>query len=44
MAASAAAGTGKPAGFNALNVFCNTLDLFSLGGAVGHGRLLGQLA
>ena len=37
-------GTGKPAGFNALNVLCNTLDLFSLGGGVGHGRLLGQLA
>ncbi len=36
--------TGKPSGFNALDVLCNALGLVGLGGGVGHGRLLGQLA
>jgi hypothetical protein len=27
-----------------LDVLCDTLDLFGLGGSVGHGGLLGQLA
>src|SRR4029453_5290306 len=37
-------GTGKPAGFNTLDMFCNSRGLFGLGRGVGHGRLLGQLA
>jgi hypothetical protein len=36
--------TGKPAGFHALDVLGDALGLFGLGGAVGHPRLLGQLA
>jgi hypothetical protein len=35
--------TGKPSGFHALDVLGNALGLFGLGGAVGRGRLLGQL-
>src|SRR5919108_1476660 len=34
-------GTGKPAGFHALDVLGATLGLFGLGGVVGHGRWLG---
>src|SRR5215831_8854315 len=37
-------GTGKPAGFNTRAMFCHPLGLFGLGGGVGHGCLLGQLA
>src|SRR5262245_16716146 len=37
-------GTGKPAGFHALDVLCYTRGLFSLGGCIGHSRLRGQLA
>ena len=37
-------GTGKPARFNARDVFCNTLGLFGLGGGIGRRCLLGQLA
>ena len=36
--------TGKPAGFHALDVLGDALGLFGLGGGIGHGRLLGQLA
>ena len=36
--------TGKPAGFHALDVLGDALGLFGLGGGVGRGRLLGQLA
>ena len=36
--------TGKPAGLHTLEVLSDALGLFRLGGAVGHGRLLGQLA
>ena len=36
--------TGKPSGFNALDVLGDAPGLFGLGGAVGRGRLLGQLA
>jgi hypothetical protein len=35
---------GKPAGFHALDVLSNALGLFGLGGGVGGGRLLSQLA
>jgi hypothetical protein len=36
--------TGTPAGFHALAVLGDALGLFGLGSAVGHSRLLGQLA
>jgi hypothetical protein len=36
--------TGKPVGFHALDVLGKALGLFGLGGTVGHGCLLGQLA
>ena len=36
--------TGKPAGFHAPDVLGDALGFFGLGGAVGHRRLLGQLA
>src|SRR4029450_1141698 len=36
--------TSKPAGFHALDVLGDALGLFGLGGGVGRGRLLGQLA
>src|SRR4029450_3310729 len=35
---------GKPAGFNALDVLYDALGLSGLGGSVGDGRLLSQLA
>ena len=35
---------GKPSGFNALDGLGDAPGLFGLGGAVGRGRLLGQLA
>jgi hypothetical protein len=37
-------GTSKPPSFHALDVLGDALGLFGLGGGVGHGRLLGQLA
>src|SRR5262249_10823414 len=36
--------TGKPSGFNTLDVLGDALGLFGFGGAIGRGRLLGQLA
>src|SRR5262252_6877866 len=35
---------GKPAGVHALDVLSNALGLFGLGGGIGGGRLLSQLA
>src|SRR5215813_6422129 len=37
-------GTGKPAGFHALDVLSNMLGLFGLGSGIRRGRLLGSLA
>jgi hypothetical protein len=37
-------GTGKPPRFNVPDVLCDMLGFFGLGGGVGAGRLLGQLA
>ena len=36
--------TGKPSGFNTLDVLGDASSLFGLGGGVGDGRLLSQLA
>jgi hypothetical protein len=37
-------GTGKPPGFHVLDVLCDALGFFGLGGGIRHRRLVGQLA